>query len=93
MRVTMTNTPGILYLANNAHGRNRSIDKETFQKNVDPNGRHILALQYLHNDTELRTQWVCKMKNTDDPADIWLDVDLDVFEECTTVLDVPNDHD
>ena len=92
MRVTMTNTAGIMHLAKNARGRNRSIDEEAFESNVDPRGRHILAYQFLHNDVELRTQWVCKMKNTDDPSNIWLDVDPLVFEECTTVLEVPDEH-
>jgi hypothetical protein len=87
----MTNTAGIMYLAKNARGRNRSIDEEGFSETVDPVGRHVLALQFPHNDIEMRTQWVCKMKNTNTPQEIWLDVDLDAFEECTTTLEMPDD--
>ena len=74
-KAIVTTTPGIMTLAWNASGRNRSIYEKEFEQNVDPEGIHVLGYQLDHNDTEIRTQWFCKMKGTLQPAEIWLDVD------------------
>jgi len=91
VKVTMTNTPGIMFLAKNAAGRNRCIDEDEFVKAVDSGGKHILVQSFPHNDVELRTHWLCKMRETDQPEAIWLDVDFDAFKMCTTVLEVPDE--
>ena len=90
MKVTVTNTPGILHLIVNAAGRNRSVVEETFVPSVDLKGIHVMGLSFPHNDVEMRTQWLCKMRDTEVPAEIWLDVDFDVLKECTTVIDAPD---
>ena len=90
MRVAMTNTAGIIFLIVNAAGRNRCVEEEQFTKVVDPNGRHIMAQCFSHNDS-MRTQWLCKVKGTDTPIEIWLDVDTSALDECITVLEVPDE--
>ena len=89
MKSTVTNTQGIMYLVNNASGRNRSVYEDQFAMHVDPEGIHILGLQMLHNDVEMRTQWYCKMINTDEPAMIWLDVDFDALDKVSMLIEAP----
>ena len=90
MKATVTNTAGILFLAENAKGRNRSVYEDKFTQNIDPKGMHVLGLRLPHNDVEMRTLWLCKMKNTDVPVEIWLDVDFDALNACTTDIETNN---
>jgi hypothetical protein len=84
---TVTNTPGIIHLVLNASGRNRSVYEDRFVQAVDPAGTHVLGMQLPHNDVEMRTQWFCKMKDSDEPAEIWLDVDFDTLKVCVTEIE------
>jgi hypothetical protein len=88
MKATVSNTHGILHLILNAVGRNRSVYEESFSQSVDPTGTHIMGMQFPHNDVEMRTQWFCKMKNTDIPAEIWLDVDFTALEKATSEIEL-----
>jgi hypothetical protein len=90
MKATVTNTAGILYLAENSKGRNRSVDGLTLMETVDPKGMHVLSFSLPHNDVEMRTMWLCKMKDSNEPQTIWLDVDFDALRECTTDIDTNN---
>lgn len=87
MKATVTNTPGIVHLVLNASGRNRSVYEDKFISTVDPAGTHVLGFQMPHNDVEMRTMWLCKMLDTSEPAEIWLDVDIDVLKKCTTEIE------
>jgi hypothetical protein len=90
MKATVTNTMGILYLVENAKGRNRSVYEDKFIQSIDPNGTHVMGLSFPHNDVEMRTQWLCKMNESNEPVEIWLDVDFDALETCTTDIEVPD---
>ena len=46
-----------------------------------------MGFSMLHNDIEMRTQWMCKMRDTEEPTEIWLDVDCDILRECTTEIE------
>lgn len=87
MKTTVTNTAGILFLIKNAQGRNRSVNEDGFAQRVDPKGLHVMGLSLPHNKVEMRTQWLCKMNDTEDPTEIWLDVDFSALRECTTDID------
>ena len=89
MTFTITNTAGIVYLAENAKGRNRCVDNDEFAKGVDPDGLHVMVMSFPHNDVEMRTQWLCKMRDIAEPIDIWLDVDFEALNECTTEIEGP----
>ncbi len=89
MKATVTNTMGILYLVENAKGRNRSVYEDKFIQSIDPDGMHVMGLSFPHNDVEMRTQWLCKMNESNEPVEIWLDVDFDALKECTTDIEVP----
>ena len=90
MKVTVTNTAGILFLVENSKDRNRSVYEDKFIQHVDPDGMHVMGFSMLHNDVEMRTQWLCKMRDTDEPAEIWLDVDFDTLRACTTDIETNN---
>ena len=88
MKIIVTNTPGILHLVNNAAGRNRSIYEKKFASKVDVNGTHVLGMSIPHNDDgEIRTLWVCKMKDSAVPVEIWLDVDFCALDEVTSEIE------
>ena len=79
--IITTDSTGIVALAYNATGRNRSVYEEKFAKGVDPEGTHICATYFPHNGVEMRTQWLCKMRGTMEPAAVWLDVDFEAFDK------------
>ena len=89
MKATVTTTPGIMHLVMNASGRNRSVHEDRFVQAVDPAGTHVLGLQIPHNEVEMRTQWFCKMKGSDTPAVIWLDVDFNALDKVKVEIDTP----
>lgn len=91
MKATVTNTEGIMNLVMNASGRNRSVYEDKFMTAVDPDGVHVLGLQFPHNDVEMRTQWMCKMRDIEDPVSIWLDVDFDALKKASQEVEVSDD--
>ena len=91
MKATVTNTAGIFDLVTNASGRNRSVYEDKFMAAVDPQGVHVLGIQFPHNDVEMRTQWMCKMRDIEEPVSIWLDVDFDVLNRVSQDLEVPDE--
>ena len=91
MKATVTNTEGIMNLVMNASGRNRSVYEDKFMTAVDPDGVHVLGLQFPHNDVEMRTQWMCKMRDIEDPVSIWLDVDFDALKKVSQEVEASDD--
>tara|TARA_Y100000310_G_scaffold80965_2_gene77607 strand:+ start:1874 stop:2197 length:324 start_codon:yes stop_codon:yes gene_type:complete len=60
------------------HNRNRQATKELLTE-VDPEGRHLLGFSMIHNDIEFRGQWFVKIKDQDDPVEVWLDIGLELY--------------
>ena len=89
--VKFTDSAGIIRLASNSSGRNRSVVLETFVANLDPNGTHVLAHSMVHNDCEVRTRWLGKFEGTMEPCGVWLDVDFDVLE--SVIFDTKDEDD
>ena len=87
MNVTVTNTSGMICLAMNARGRNRSVYEDRLIRDIDPEGIHVLSFQMLHNDVEIRTRWMVKMRDTEEPQTIWLDDDFDKLGTCTETVE------
>jgi hypothetical protein len=87
VKAIVTNTQGIVSLVKNASGRNRSVYEDKFISGVDPKGVHVLGFQMIHNDEEMRTQWMCKMRDIEDPVTIWLDVDFDLLDSVSHEVD------
>ncbi len=81
----MTNTSGLMVLARLAHGRNRSVHEDQLAMALDPDGCHLLAAQYPHNDAEWRTLWMVKLEGQAAPTEIWLDIPMGEALERFTV--------
>ena len=82
--ITTCTTPALLELAQNARGRNRAANISVLKGQLDPTGTHVLNMSMIHNDVELRTWWLVKATDSTEPVDLWLDVDLEVFQKHTT---------
>lgn len=92
--MVITGTPGLLKLIADNRGRNRGPTKALVAA-LDPDGTHVCFWKMLHNDVEWRAQWLVKVKDSMEPATIWMDngfeafarwtVDADAGEESSTV--------
>ena len=91
MKATVTNTHGLVNLVLNASGRNMCVYEDRFIQAVDPKGVHVLGIHLPHNDVEMRTQWFCKMRESDEPAQIWLDVDFEALAAARMEIEVENE--
>jgi hypothetical protein len=80
--VLCTDTPGLLRLAQDAHDRdsNRRANLKPLRVGIDPEGFHVLAFQLIHNDCEWRTMWFIKIRDHEQPVELWLDVDMEILE-------------
>ena len=87
-----TGTRGLMRLADDSQGRNRSVDTEKLKTRIDPEGVHIVAFHMIHNDCEYRTLWMVKMKDSMDPANVWIDSSFDVFNTNTQILQMNEIH-
>lgn len=96
MKTQVADTATFLHLARNAkkHGFNRQIDVKRIEQAIDPEGIHVVALSLLHNDNEIRTQWMVKLKNGTPGAsvidglsyaDLFLDVAFEDFNALATM--------
>ena len=85
---SITDTSGLLTLALDARGSNRSVrDLDAFAAELDPEGSHLCVFRMLHNDTEWRTLWWCKTKHSvTKPFPIWLDVSFTAYETCSSPM-------
>jgi hypothetical protein len=83
-RVRITNSQGLLALM--ADARHRNANRQASDKLLDvldPGGVHIMAFQFVHNDVELRTQWLVKARDGMNPIMLWLDVSFEALAECS----------
>lgn len=77
-----TNTEGFLLLEKDSRGRNRGPNKRLIDA-LDPNGVHIVGMQFPHNDVEWRCKWLVKIKDQTDPVEIWMDNSFEGFKKWT----------
>ncbi len=87
----ITDTTGLLALAKDAEGRNRSVDMNKLLPHLDPEGVHVCMFKFLHNDVEWRSHWLVKVDENTPGAtkqgdelwgvDIWLDVSFKVWDQ------------
>ena len=86
--VTVTTTKGFLALAKDSKKRNRGPVLSTLEA-LDPEGTHVCAMIFPHNDVEWRAQWLVKVTGTMTPVTIWMDNGFDVFGALTSEIPVP----
>ena len=78
-----TDTVGLLALARNAEENNfnRQIETDLVREKIDPDGIHILVLNFVHNEDHMRTNWLAKFRDSDDPVNLTIDVTFEAFNE------------
>jgi hypothetical protein len=64
--------------------KNRSLN-ENFLIAVDPEGLHVVADTFLHNDNEIRMTILAKTCDTMVPAIVYLDVDIEDYNLIPTI--------
>lgn len=76
-----TDSAGFISLCKNAEINkfNRQCETPLIAKSIDPDGKHVLAFSFIHNDDHLRTQWLVKMTDEDEPVTLWLDVTFEAY--------------
>ena len=83
---TVLTTPDLEQIANDAIGAqtNRGLTQEGIRA-LDPDGAHVVRFHFLHNDSEVRAEILCKFLGEEEPVVIWQDMDLGSFLELRTV--------
>ena len=86
MKTTILTTPDLEQIANDAIGAqtNRGLNQEGIRA-LDPDGIHVVRFHFLHNDTEVRAEILCKVIGQDEPMVIWQDIDLAQFNQLPTM--------
>ena len=86
MNYTVLTTPDLEQIANDAieAQTNRGLNQEGIRA-LDPDGVHVVKFHFLHNDTEVRAEILCKVIGQDEPVTIWQDMDLRQFLQLRTV--------
>ena len=83
---TTATTAQIIAMAEDAEKRNRAANLDFLKKNIDPYGVHVVAFGPTpHRGGELRTLWYIKTAGQELPDTLWLDVDVEVYVENTTL--------
>ena len=93
VEVTITSTRGILHLAENSRGREKSVEIDKIKEAIDPNGRHMLHQNDPLEKGISRTMWYIRLRDTDDPVSIWMDVDDKAVLDVRTIIElvIPED--
>ena len=63
------------------------LPKDSLWKNIDPNGLHVLNLTELDWEGErnfVRTFAMCKLKNSSDPTELFIDFKVDDWNQLAT---------
>lgn len=47
---------------------------------LDPDGYHVEFFSMIHNDVEFRLGLMVKLVNSDEPVEVFLDVDFDTYD-------------
>ena len=83
--VIVAGTDAFKKMEKDSRGRNRGPHPKVM-KDLDPEGLHIVGYQMMHNDVEWRCMWLCKLRNQDEPVNIWMDNGFDAFADNTRTL-------
>ena len=58
-----------------SRGRNRGPSSQLVDL-LDPDGVHMIANRFVHNDREYRCTWMCKIKDKKEPVIVMMDNDI-----------------
>lgn len=77
---TVADTKGLSELILDSQGRNRSAPLD-FIDELDPDGMHVVSFTFVHNDVELRSLWLTKVTDNNEPVMVYLDNSFEAFQK------------
>lgn len=81
---TVINTNDFINLSRKAARTHKNrVPSDELINMLDPNGIHVLTFHMIHNDIELRTMWLTKIKNSKDPVEVFLDMEFEDYNKLT----------
>jgi ferredoxin len=90
-RVATTNILADLIVNASKRGYNRQLDLKKFEAVADPEGFHILSGMLIHEhkhgvacEPHMRCRVLVKVKDSMDPVEAWLDVEMSRFNKLPT---------
>ena len=95
-RLVVSTTSGLIRMAiwamENKMNRHIPLEKlREFRGKVDEKGIHLCIASFPHNHRmgepiaeHIRSMWLCKMKDSDIPTEVTLDIDVDLFTSNTS---------
>lgn len=89
MMVPFASTKKLLKLVRKANerGYNRRVNSETLEDEIDPDGRHVVWWNMLEGDSGIvRTSWMVKVRGSDEPLEITLDMDIGDFNNLSRLV-------
>jgi len=89
MRVQVATTDGFKALEKDSRGRNQGPNKELMDK-LDPDGVHVAAFRFVHNEVELRVRWLVKVKGEAKPVEVYMDNGFEMIDEHTIEKEAPD---
>lgn len=61
--------------------RNMAINVPRLERDVDPEGLHLMFQMLLHNDSEWRTRLLIKVKGRSEPVELVQDISMDMWDK------------
>lgn len=86
--ILTASTKRFMAMAYDSQDRNRAVDIDAIHPKIDPEGVHIVVFHMVHNDSEYRSLWMVKMKDSMDPVSVWVDCSFEIFDRHTQLLDM-----
>lgn len=90
-----TTTKGLILMGLDSEKNNRSrqIETKLLAKDVHPDGKHLCGFSMIHNDVEMRGEWLVRLRDDMDPRGcidvegmkavrLWIDCSFDVWNDC-----------
>ncbi len=87
-QVRVTNTERFVVMSKEAaaNRRNRRPAKKLLER-LDLDGVHVVELEMVHNDEEIRCLWLCKVEGQDKPVKVWMDNGFKAIEKNTEMVE------
>lgn len=70
----------VMECAVDSQNRNRALDIEALERDLDPEGFSLITLKMMHNAIEWRTQMMLKVRDSMEPAQVFCDISFDLME-------------
>lgn len=70
----------VMMCARDSQDRNRALNIEALERDLDPDGFSLIILKMHHNNVEWRTQMMLKVRGSMEPAQVFCDISFELME-------------